>query len=39
MSGYSESVFSGGASVEHLLQKPFTSRTLLDTIHELLDGR
>jgi two-component system, cell cycle sensor histidine kinase and response regulator CckA len=39
MSGYSESVFSGGASVEHLLQKPFTSRTLLDTIHDLLDGR
>ena len=39
MSGYSESVFSGGASVEHLLQKPFTSRTLLDTIHALLDGR
>jgi two-component system, cell cycle sensor histidine kinase and response regulator CckA len=39
MSGYSESVFSGGAAVEHLLQKPFTSRTLLDTIHNLLDGR
>ena len=39
MSGYSENVFSGGASVEHLLQKPFTSRTLLDTIHDLLDGR
>ena len=39
MSGYSESVFSGGAAVEHLLQKPFTSRTLLDTIHDLLDGR
>lgn len=39
MSGYSESVFSGGASVEHLLQKPFTSATLLDTIHRLLDGR
>ena len=37
MSGYSESVFSGGAAVEHLLQKPFTSRTLLDTIHDLLD--
>ncbi len=39
MSGYSETVFSGGASVEHLLQKPFTSRTLLDAIHDLLDGR
>ncbi|MCC6990064.1 MAG: response regulator, partial [Acidobacteria bacterium] len=36
MSGYSESVFSGDAPVEHLLQKPFTSRTLLDKIHELL---
>ncbi len=38
MSGYSENVFSGGASVEHLLQKPFTSRTLLTKIHELLDA-
>ena len=36
MSGYSDSVFSGGASVEHLLQKPFTSRILLATIRELL---
>ncbi len=36
MSGYSENVFSGGEPVEHLLQKPFSSRTLLDTIHKLL---
>lgn len=35
MSGYSESVFSGGQRVEHLLQKPFTSRTLLDTLDGL----
>ncbi|MEP7119261.1 MAG: response regulator, partial [Acidobacteriota bacterium] len=39
MSGYSESVFSGGAQVEHLLQKPFTSRVLLDRIGALIDGR
>ncbi len=38
MSGYSESVFAGGESVEHLLQKPFTSRTLLDALDALLDG-
>jgi PAS domain S-box-containing protein len=38
MSGYSESVFAGGESVEHLLQKPFTSRTLLDTLDALLHG-
>lgn len=35
MSGYSESVFAGAESVEHLLQKPFTSRTLLDTLDTL----
>lgn len=35
MSGYSESVFTGGEAVEHLLQKPFTSRTLLDTVDAL----
>ena len=38
MSGYSESVFSGGEPVEHLLQKPFSSHTLLDTIHGLLEA-
>ena len=38
MSGYSENVFAGGQAVEHLLQKPFTSRTLLDTIDALLAG-
>lgn len=37
MSGYSESVFSGGEAVEHLLQKPFTSRTLLEKLDELFD--
>ncbi|MEZ5290659.1 MAG: ATP-binding protein [Vicinamibacterales bacterium] len=36
ISGYSEDVFAGGARVEHLLQKPFTSRELLDTIADLL---
>ncbi|MGE0813543.1 MAG: ATP-binding protein [Vicinamibacterales bacterium] len=36
ISGYSEDVFSGEARVEHLLQKPFTSRELLDTIATLL---
>ena len=36
MSGYSESVFSGGETVQHLLQKPFTSRTLLSRVHEML---
>lgn len=29
MSGYAESVFGGSQPVDHLLQKPFTSRTLL----------
>jgi len=38
MSGYSESVFAGGEPVEHLLQKPFTSRTLLDTLDALFAG-
>jgi len=32
MSGYSESVFTGSAQVEHLLRKPFASRTLLDAV-------
>ena len=36
MSGYSDAVFSGGEPVEHLLQKPFTSKVLLDKIHEQL---
>lgn len=35
ISGYSEAVFSGGETVEHLLQKPFTARTLLNRVHEL----
>jgi two-component system cell cycle sensor histidine kinase/response regulator CckA len=35
MSGYSESVFAGGEPVEHLLQKPFTSRTLLEALDAL----
>ena len=35
MSGYSENVFAGGQQVEHLLQKPFTSRTLLAAIDAL----
>lgn len=35
MSGYSENVFAGGHQVEHLLQKPFTSRTLLATLDGL----
>ena len=38
MSGYSESVFAGGEPVEHLLQKPFTSRTLLETLDALFAG-
>ncbi len=38
MSGYSESVFAGGEAVERLLQKPFTSRTLLDTLDRLFEG-
>jgi two-component system, cell cycle sensor histidine kinase and response regulator CckA len=36
MSGYSESVFAGDQPVEHLIQKPFTSRGLLDTLEALL---
>lgn len=36
MSGYSENVFAGGQPVEHLLQKPFSARRLLDTIADLL---
>ncbi|MFN7977219.1 MAG: ATP-binding protein [Vicinamibacterales bacterium] len=35
MSGYSENVFAGGQQVEHLLQKPFTSRTLLAALDAL----
>lgn len=35
MSGYSENVFAGGQAVEHLLQKPFTSRVLLDKLDVL----
>lgn len=35
MSGYSENVFAGGQQVEHLLQKPFTSRTLLAALDNL----
>ena len=38
MSGYSETVFAGGEPVEHLLQKPFTSRTLLETVDALFAG-
>jgi two-component system, cell cycle sensor histidine kinase and response regulator CckA len=36
MSGYSENVFAGGQTVDHLLQKPFSARRLLDTIADLL---
>lgn len=32
MSGYAESVFGGSQPVDHLLQKPFTSRTLLTAL-------
>ncbi len=39
MTGYSDAVFSGGELVEHLLQKPFTSKVLLDTIHAQLAVR
>ncbi|MEZ5420311.1 MAG: ATP-binding protein [Vicinamibacterales bacterium] len=35
MSGYSEAVFAGGQKVDHLLQKPFTSRTLLAALDDL----
>lgn len=38
MSGYSEPVFAGAQPVEHLLQKPFTSRTLLDKLDSLFAG-
>jgi PAS domain S-box-containing protein len=38
MSGYSETVFAGGQQVEHLLQKPFTSRTLLSALDDLLSS-
>ncbi len=37
MSGYSEDVFAGGEPVEHLLQKPFTSRVLIETIDRLFE--
>ncbi|MFN8644380.1 MAG: ATP-binding protein [Candidatus Binatia bacterium] len=35
MSGYSENVFAGDQQVDHLLQKPFTSRTLLAALDAL----
>lgn len=38
MSGYSEAVFAGGQQVEHLLQKPFTSRTLLAALDDVLSA-
>lgn len=38
MSGYSEPVFAGAEPVEHLLQKPFTSRTLLDKLDSLFQS-
>ena len=37
MSGYSESVYSGHQSVEHLLPKPFTSLTLLRKVREMIE--
>lgn len=39
MSGYSEPVFSGGQPVEHLLPKPFTAKTLLATVDDLVASR
>ena len=38
MSGYSEPVFAGAQPVEHLLQKPFTSRALLDRLDSLFES-
>jgi DNA-binding NtrC family response regulator len=39
MSGYSEAVFSGGHQVEHLLPKPFSAKTLLDKVDEMVAPR
>lgn len=39
MSGYSEAVFSGGQQVEHLLPKPFTARSLLAKVDEMVAPR